>query len=324
MSVMLPSIDGKSFLENPTIKEAIREADTYEMAKPIHRQCTNVYQTKDGRWFHLHGSMNATVTMKMLGVPEQDVTTEEARAIYAKKVAEYDAETLDTLANKHHNQAGVICNTPEEFFASPQVCLLSYPRLLSCHTDPIQGKAIGDEPLYTSTRINAPRKAWPSVKSDGYRPLAGIKVVDFSRVIAAPAASKLLAVLGADVIKVSHKALPDIDILLLDMNTGKRDVNLNLKTEAGKQKFTELVASADILIDGFRPAAFERLGFNSKTLREINPSLIYMRENCYGFKGPEAYRSGWQQISDCLVGLAWLQGKFLGLNEPVVPLLRKY
>ncbi|KAG9958767.1 hypothetical protein KCU61_g8062, partial [Aureobasidium melanogenum] len=55
-------------------------------------------------------------------------------------------------------------------------------------------------------------------------------------------------------------------------------------------------------------------------MRDINPSLIYVRENCYGFKGPLSSRSGWQQISDCLVGLSYTQGKFLGLEEAVVPL----
>jgi crotonobetainyl-CoA:carnitine CoA-transferase CaiB-like acyl-CoA transferase len=182
---------------------------------------------------------------------------------------------------------------------------------------------MGAEPIYTSTPIKAPRKAWPTVNTSGYRPLAGIKVLDFSRVIAAPVASKILAALGADVIKVSYTGNPEIDILLVDMSTGKRDVDINLKTDAGKETFKNLVKDADILVDGFRPGALAKLGFDSSSLRSINPSLIYMRENCYGFKGPLAYRSGWQQISDCLVGISWLQGRFLGLDEPVVPLLRK-
>jgi crotonobetainyl-CoA:carnitine CoA-transferase CaiB-like acyl-CoA transferase len=182
---------------------------------------------------------------------------------------------------------------------------------------------MGEEPLYTTRPVKAPRKAWPTTAQPGYKPLAGIRVIDFSRVIAAPVASKLLAVLGADVIKISYTGNPDIDILMVDMNTGKRDVDLNLKSEQGKETFRKLLEGADILIDGFRPGALEKLGFSSSSLREINPTLIYMRENCYGFKGPLAYRSGWQQISDCVVGISSLQGRFLGLDEPVVPLLRK-
>jgi hypothetical protein len=55
--------------------------------------------------------------------------------------------------------------------------------------------------------------------------------------------------------------------------------------------------------------------------RRRGKGIVYIRENAYGWKGPFAMRSGWQQISDCLTGVSWLQGKFLGLDEPVVPLL---
>lgn len=60
--------------------------------------------------------------MEMMGVPEQDVSTDEARAVYAGKVAEWDSQEIDHVANDIHRQAGVICNTPEEFFGSPHVC----------------------------------------------------------------------------------------------------------------------------------------------------------------------------------------------------------
>ena len=179
------------------------------------------------------------------------------------------------------------------------------------------------EPLANITPIKAPRKAWPKVNNADLRPLAGIRVIDASRAVAAPAISKLLAVLGADVIKVGFHGIPDTAMCLVDINTGKRDVDIDLKSAEGKEVFKGLVKGADVLVDGYRPQAFAKLGFTSASLREINPSLIYTRENCYGFKGPWSHRSGWQQIADCLVGLSWLQGKFMGLNEPIVPLLRK-
>lgn len=181
------------------------------------------------------------------------------------------------------------------------------------------------EPLWNETPLKAPKCEWPThgVLESELKPLAGIKVIDFSRVIAAPVISKLLALLGADVIKVTSSKLPDIGFTWVDLNTGKQDTDIDMKSEQGKRIFSSLVEEADVLIDGYRPGALERLGFDSVKLRHINPSLIYTRENCYGFKGPLARRSGWQQISDCLVGISWLQGKFMGLNEPVVPLLRK-
>ena len=188
-----------------------------------------------------------------------------------------------------------------------------------------QGKIMGQESLWTTRAIAGGGKPWPQLAGDAtdYKPLAGVKVIDFSRVIAAPAVSKILAVLGADVIRISHSENPDYAATMVDLQTGKRDANLNLKTPEGKQAFIELAKDADVLVDGFRPGAFERLRFTSESLRKINPSLIYVRENCYGFKGPLSYRSGWQQVSDCLVGISYLQGKFLGLDEAVLPLFRE-
>lgn len=306
-SVLLPTINGKSFLEHPQMGKELAKMEIYDNSKPIRRYATNVYQTKDGRWYQLHGSMNAKPTMGMMGVEDINVTAEEAIKIYAEKVAKWDSQDIEKTANEQYQQAGVVCYTPEEFFSSEH------------------GKIISQEPLWNKTALPAPRKAWPAPDDDHrFKPLTGIKVVDFSRVIAAPAVSKILAVLGADVLRVSCDKLPDYAATMPDLQTGKRDTNIDLKTEEGQKAFTELAKSADVLIDGYRPGALGRLGFTSASLREINPSLIYVRENCYGFKGPLASRSGWQQVSDCLVGISHLQGKFLGLKEPVVPLLRKH
>jgi crotonobetainyl-CoA:carnitine CoA-transferase CaiB-like acyl-CoA transferase len=184
---------------------------------------------------------------------------------------------------------------------------------------------MGKEPLWTSRAIAGGGKPWPQQGGGltDYKPLAGVRIVDFSRVIAAPAVSKILAVLGADVIRISHSKNPDYAATMIDLQTGKRDADLDVKSPEGKQAFIDLIKDADVLVDGFRPDAFERLGFTSESLRKINPSLIYVRENCYGFKGPLSYRSGWQQVSDCLVGMSYLQGKFLGLDEAVLPLFRE-
>ena len=147
--------------------------------------------------------------------------------------------------------------------------------------------------------------------------------MEFARAVAGPTISKMLALLGADVIRVSFDQIPDTSMGLLDTSTGKRDVCINLNMEEGKAKFRHLLKDADVLVDGFRPGVLERKGFHSTVLREVNPSLIYVRENCYGWAGPWAHRSGWQHIADSVTGLCALQGAFFGLKEPVCPLLRK-
>ncbi|TQN66478.1 Succinate--hydroxymethylglutarate CoA-transferase [Colletotrichum shisoi] len=269
VSVLLPTIGGRSFVQHPKMAEELSKMDPHRMSDPIRRFATDVYKTKDGRWYQLHGSMNAEPTMRMMGVSDVDVSPEEAIEIYADKVAQWDAEEIERAANEQHKQAGVICYTPDEFFSSEH------------------GRIMSKEPLWSAAR-----------------PLAGIRIIDFSRIIAAPAVSMLLNLLGADVLRVSCDELPEYAPTIVDLQTGKRDANLDLKTDEGRSAFAGL-----------------RLGFDCAALRKLGPSLIYMRENCYGFKGPLAHRSGWQQISDCLVGLSHLQGKFLGLNEAVVPLL---
>ena len=113
--------------------------------------------------------------------------------------------------------------------------------------------------------------------------------------------------------------------LLVDGNLGKHDVTLDLKSDEGKSALRSLIKDCDIFLDGYRPGALERLGFGPAAVQKIaednGHSVIYIRENCYGWAGPLSHRSGWQQISDCVTGVSWLQGKFLGLDEPVVPLL---
>lgn len=121
-SVALPTINGKHFNADAQMKSELAKMDLHDQVSPIRRCATGIYQTKDGRWYQLHGSMNATPTMEMLGVAQQDVTREEAIKIYTDKVAQWDSAEIEKVANEKYRQAGAVCNTPEEFFASEQVC----------------------------------------------------------------------------------------------------------------------------------------------------------------------------------------------------------
>ncbi|KKA29328.1 hypothetical protein TD95_005021 [Thielaviopsis punctulata] len=305
LSIMLPTINGEPFFQNDHMKAEIARSDLNHALKPIHLATTNIYPTADGKWYHLHGSMDARPTMRMLDIPEQDdLTHVQARALVAQRVAQHTAAALETCANDVFRQAGVTCLTPDAFLATPH------------------GASVAQEPLWhrRAEPLAAP-VAWPATATDECRPLAGIRVLDFSRVVAAPVISKILAALGASVLKIGTSTLPDIGLLLMDLSAGKHDAEVNLKTEAGRAAFEHVLRDADVLVDGYRPGVLERLGFPAQRLREINPRLVLVRENCYGWTGPLKHRSGWQQISDCLVGLSWLQGQFMGLDEPVVPLL---
>ena len=82
--------------------------------------------------------------------------------------------------------------------------------------------------------------------------------MEFARAVAGPTISKMLALLGADVIRVSFDQIPDTSMGLLDTSMGKRDVCINLNMEEGKAKFRHLLKDADVLVDGFRPGVLER------------------------------------------------------------------
>ena len=109
---------------------------------------------------------------------------------------------------------------------------------------------------------------------------------------------------------------------LMSRNMGKHTTDLDLKTVSGRTAFEELLYEADIVVDGYRTGAIERLGYGPEELRKIakqrNKGFIYVSENCFGY-GLDVSRPGWQQIADSVSGIAWAQGNFMGLNEPCIP-----
>ncbi|WP_440070062.1 formyl-CoA transferase [Streptosporangium sp. OZ121] len=133
--------------------------------------------------------------------------------------------------------------------------------------------------------------------------LEGVRVLDMTHVQSGPSCTQLLAWLGADVIKleapsgdITRKQLrdvPDVDSLYFTMlNCNKRSITLNMKSERGKQLFTELVRDADILVENFGPGAVDRMGFSWDRLQELNPRLVYASIKGFGpgrYAGFKAY-----------------------------------
>ncbi|MEU4403732.1 formyl-CoA transferase [Streptosporangium sp. NPDC023963] len=123
--------------------------------------------------------------------------------------------------------------------------------------------------------------------------LEGVRVLDMTHVQSGPSCTQLLAWLGADVIKleapsgdITRKQLrdvPDVDSLYFTMlNCNKRSITLNMKSERGKQLFTELVRDSDILVENFGPGAVDRMGFSWDRLQELNPRLVYASIKGFG------------------------------------------
>lgn len=151
-------------------------------------------------------------------------------------------------------------------------------------------------------------------------PLAGVTVLDLSRVLAGPYCGLMLADMGADVVKVESTEAGDdsrafaepsyngVATYFLTVNRNKRSVALDLKAPAGREAFLKLVAKADVVLENFRTGVMERLGLGYETLKEIRPSLIYCAISGYGRSGPNVDVPGYDPIAQAESGLMSLIG----------------
>jgi crotonobetainyl-CoA:carnitine CoA-transferase CaiB-like acyl-CoA transferase len=148
--------------------------------------------------------------------------------------------------------------------------------------------------------------------------LAGVRVLDLSRYVPGPLASLLLADMGAEVVKVESPegdALQELGprpegrpVFYETINAGKVVVQLDLKQQPGKDALLEMVATADVLIEGFRPGVMKRLGLDYGRLRAVNPRLIYCSINGYGASGPMAVAAGHDNNYLALAGVLHRNG----------------
>lgn len=153
------------------------------------------------------------------------------------------------------------------------------------------------------------------------QPLAGVRIADFSHVIAGPLATHFLRLLGAEVIKIEpptgdvlrhytqRKELRGMAEPFIGANAGKKSVVLDLKTPFGQEAARRLIASADIMVENFRPGVIDRLGLGYETVREDNPGLIFCSISGYGQSGPMRDYPAIDQIIQSVSGLMGLSGE---------------
>ena len=154
-------------------------------------------------------------------------------------------------------------------------------------------------------------------------PLAGVKVVDLTNVIAGPLASYQLAMLGAEVTKIEVPGVGDLSRKMgadsamgaakmgasfCAINAGKKSVTLNLKDARGKELFKRLVSRSDVVLENFRPGVMKKLGLDYDVLANVNPSLIYCAVSGFGQEGPLAQRPSYDQIIQGFCGLMSVTG----------------
>lgn len=174
-------------------------------------------------------------------------------------------------------------------------------------------KSLAGLPLTSITKIGeAAPKPWPK----GDRPLAGLRVLDLSRVIAGPVAGRTLAAHGADVLLISGPDLPAIPWLTIDTGRGKLTSFVELKREQGRGVLRDLLAQADIFSQGYRPRAIAALGFSPEEAARINPGIVYVTLSAYGHAGPWAERRGFDSLVQTAVGFNHAEGRAAGVDGP--------
>jgi len=173
--------------------------------------------------------------------------------------------------------------------------------------------ALAQLPLLSIEKIGeaAPRP-WPK----GDRPLAGLRVLDLSRVIAGPVAGRTLAAHGADVLLVSGPDLPAIPWLAIDTGRGKLTSFIELKSEQGRGVLRDLLAQADIFSQGYRPHALAKLGFSPQDAARISPGIISVSLSAYGHEGPWAERRSFDSLVQTATGFNHAEGQAAGGDGP--------
>ncbi len=178
----------------------------------------------------------------------------------------------------------------------------------------------------------------PFAQPSANPPLAGLRVIDAGNMVAAPFATVLLADFGADVVKIEHPKLGDGERQLAPIKElastkekvplwwkngarNKRCVSLDLSKPEGAAVFKDLVASADVVVENFRPGTFERWGLSYEELRKVNPRIILLRISGFGQTGPYRDRGGFGRVAEAMGGLTNLIGEQDGAPmTPGVPL----
>jgi crotonobetainyl-CoA:carnitine CoA-transferase CaiB-like acyl-CoA transferase len=179
-----------------------------------------------------------------------------------------------------------------------------------------QGRATAALPPLRIERIGEAAPVPPPPAAD--RPLAGLRVLELTRVIAGPVGGRTLAAHGAAVLNVAAPHLPTFENLLLDTNRGKRTAHLDLRQEADRATLRGLAAGADVFVQGYRPGAVASHGFAPEALAALRPGIVCVSLSAYGEVGPWAARRGFDSLVQTASGFNHAEAEAAGVDGPKV------
>ena len=255
---------------------------------PVWDAVAGDYRTRDG-WIKLHTNLahHRRAALTVLG-------TEPDRGLVAQAVAGWEAEALETAIVAAGGVAAAM-RSRDEWARHPQ------------------GAAVSTEPLvaWNAERPGSVR-SWSGTRD---RPLTGLRVLDLTRVIAGPVATRTLAGLGATVLRIDPPDWEEANVVP-DVTLGKRCAHLRLDTPEGRTAIGRLLADADVLVHGYRPGALDGLGLGADARQRFNPGLIEVTLDAYGWTGPWAGRRGFDSLVQMSCGIAEAGMIWTGRAEP--------
>ncbi|CAD0111442.1 unnamed protein product [Aureobasidium uvarum] len=265
-------------------------------------RATAIYETADkGVWYQLHGSLDSWKMLALIGIGKEldaEVRTDDAAYdLIQQRVRTYRAIEIEQLMLQN-GLSGNIVHSPEGWLNTEM------------------GKSLARHPLVNYSRqsctADLPPVSIPTLNDR--RPLAGIKVVELTRIIAGAAAGAALTSMGAEVIRVNSSKLKDYTPAQpSSLMAGKTTIDLDLEDPTDHAKLLTLFEQADVILQGYRLGSFKRRGFGIGSALEIakkrGKGIVYVDENCYGPDGYYAERPGWQQVADAAAGSSYIMGQ---------------
>lgn len=251
------------------------------------------YATADGRWLRLTDA-NLRLQQRMLAV----LGTPDDLAAITAEIGRHNADELER-AILDGGGAAAASRSMQEWARHPA------------------GQSLAAEPLTDVTPLGPGKATWRPTPG---RPLAGIRVLDCTRAIAGPMATRLLAGFGAEVLRVDPPGYAEwADRDATQLTLGKRCTNLDLKSAAGRERFLALLAGADVFVHGFRPGVFDELGLGADVREQARPDLIEVTHNAYGWTGPWAGRRGFDSTVFVSSGLLYESMRRANASSPAEP-----
>jgi len=254
-----------------------------------HDAIAGLYRCGDGRFARLHTNLphHCHGLLKLLGCAHEKQAVQRA-------LAHWRAEVLESAAA----EAGLVvtaCRSFSEWDAHPQ------------------GRAVTQLPLFSIEKIG---DAPPQKFAPADRPLAGVKVLDLTRIIAGPVCGRTLAAHGADVLLITASHLPSMLPLVIDTGRGKLSAAVDLRAAAGRETLAALLRNADVVVQGYRPGAIAAHGFGPQAAARLKPGIVYASLCAYGHGGPWASRRGFDSLVQTASGLNVAEAEAFGANEP--------